>query len=114
MHSTTPAENFAVARLLEAGGVLEAMSDAHGRHDVPVALLTTAIAGACRADGLAACWGRLPAGTTRRSALIALKRAGRQCDRSYKNAMNVKAADKTHVGAWDGDETAQNVAERPR
>jgi len=28
--------------------------------------------------------------------------------------MNVKAAEKTHVGAWDGDETAQNVAERPR
>jgi len=23
--------------------------------------------------------------------------------------MNIKAADKTHVGAWDGDETAQNV-----
>ena len=28
--------------------------------------------------------------------------------------MNVKDADKAHVGAWDGDETAQNVAERPR
>ena len=36
------------------------------------------------------------------------------CDRNCKNARNVKDADKTHVGAWDGVETAQNVAERPR
>ena len=42
---------FAVARLLEAGGVLEAISDAHGRHDVPVALPTTANAGDCHVDG---------------------------------------------------------------
>ena len=103
-----------MARLLEAGGVLEAMSDAHGRHDVPVALLTTAIAGACRADGLAACWGRLPAGIMRHCAIIALKRAGRRAIAAARMPMNVKDADKAHVGAWDGDETAQNVAERPR
>ena len=66
-------KNFAVARLLEAGGVLEAISDAHGRHDVPVALPTTANAGDCHVDGLVACWARLPAGTTRQCAIIALK-----------------------------------------
>ena len=41
MHSTTLAENFAAARLLDAGGVLEAINDAHRRHGVPVALPTT-------------------------------------------------------------------------
>jgi len=107
-------ENFAVARLLEAGGVLEAISDAHGHHDVPVALPTTASAGDCHVDGLAACWARLPAGTTRQCAIIALKRAGRRAIAAARMPMNVKDADKTHVGAWNGVETAQNVAERPR
>ena len=114
MHSTTPAENFRRARLLEAGGVLEAMSDAHGRHDVPVALPTTASAGDCHVDGLAACWGRLPTGTMRHCAIIALKRAGRRAIATARMPMNVKDADKTHVGAWDGVETAQNVGERAR
>ena len=98
---------FAVARLLEAGGVLEAMSDAHGHHDVPVALPTTAGAGDCHVDGLAACWGRLLAGTLRHCAIIALKRAGRRAIATARMPMNVKDADKTHVGAWDGVETAQ-------
>ena len=102
-------KNFAVARLMEAGGVLEAISDAHGHHDVPVALPTTANAGDCHVDGLAACWGRLPAGTMRHCAIIVLKRAGRRAIATARMPMNVKDADKTHVGAWDGVETAQNV-----
>ena len=102
-------KNFAVARLLEAGGVLAAISDARGRHDVPVALPTTANAGDCHVDGLAACWGRLPAGTMRHCAIITLKRAGRRAIATARMPMNVKDADKTHVGAWDGVETAQNV-----
>ena len=69
MHFTTPAENFAAARLLDAGGVLEAVYDAHRRHDVPVALPTTVNAGAYHVDGLAACWGRVPIGTVRHCAI---------------------------------------------
>ena len=102
-----PAEIFAVARLLEAGGVLAAISDARGRHDVPVALPTTANAGDCHVDGLAACWGRLPAGTMRHCAIITLKRAGRRAIATARMPMNVKDADKTHIGAWDDVETAQ-------
>ena len=47
-------------------------------------------------------------------AIIALKQAGRRAIATARMPMNVKDADKAHVGAWDGDETAQNVAERPR
>ena len=52
--------------------------------------------------------------SVRFSAIIALKRAGRRAIAAARMPMNVKDADKAHVGAWDGDETAQNVAERPR
>ena len=38
-----------------AGGVLEAVNDAHRRHGVPVALPTTVNAGAYHVDGLACC-----------------------------------------------------------
>jgi len=61
--------NFAAGRLLDAGGVLEAINDAHGRHGVPVALLTAVNAGAYNVDGLAACWGRVPIGTVRHCAI---------------------------------------------
>ena len=83
-------KNFAVARLMEAGGVLEAISDAHGHHDVPVALPTTVKAGDCHVYGLATCWGRLTAETLRHCAIIALKRAGRPCDRSCKKRKNAQ------------------------
>ena len=62
--------NFAAGRLLDAGGVLEAINDAHGRHGVPVALLTAVNAGAYNVDGLAACWGRVPIGTVRQHCAI--------------------------------------------
>ena len=107
-------KNFAVARLLEAGGVLAAISDARGRHDVPVARPTTANAGDCHVDGLAACWGRLLAGTLRHCAIIALKRAGRRAIATARMPMNVKDADKTHVEAWDGDKTSQNAPDDER
>ena len=77
---------FAVARLLEAGGVLEAISDAHGHHDVPVALPTTANAGACHVDGYAACWGRLPIGTVRHCAIYRVEMSRSPCDRSCNNS----------------------------
>ena len=92
---------------MDAGGVLEAVNDAHGRHGVPVALLTAVNAAAYHVDGLAACWGRLLAGTLRHCAIIALKRAGRRAIATARMPMNVKDADKTHIGAWDGVETAQ-------
>ena len=84
VHSTTPAENFRRGTAL--GGVLEAINDAHGRHDVPVARPTTANAGDCHVDGLVACWARLPAGTTRQCAIIALKRAGRRAIATARSA----------------------------
>ena len=62
-------QKFAAGRLLDAGGVLEAINDAHGRHGVPVALLTAVNAGAYNVDGLAACWGRVPIGTVRHCAI---------------------------------------------
>ena len=62
-------KNFAAGRLLNAGGVLEQINDAHGRHGVPVALLTAVNAGAYNVDGLAACWGRVPIGTVRHCAI---------------------------------------------
>ena len=90
------------------------MNDAHGRHDVPVALPTTANAGDCHVDGSCCVLGP-PA--SRNHAPVRDYRAETSrtpCDRSCKNARDVKDEDKAHVGAWDGDETAQNVAERPR
>ena len=60
---------FAVARLLDADGVLEAGNDAHRRRSVPVALPTTVNAGAYHVAGLAACWGRVPIGTVRHCAI---------------------------------------------
>ncbi len=66
-------KKFAAARLLDAGGVLEANNDAHGRHGVPVALPTTVNAGAYHGDGLAACWGRLPSEPCAIARFIALK-----------------------------------------
>jgi len=82
------------------------LEDAHGR---------LAFLWRCRQCGrvpcsdLATCWGRLPAETMHHCAIIALKRAGRPCDQEAETSMNVNDADKTHVGAWDRDGTAQNV-----
>ena len=58
---------------MDAGGVLEAINDAHGRHGVPVALLTAVNAGAYNVDGLAACWGRVPIEPCAIAWFIALK-----------------------------------------
>jgi hypothetical protein len=107
-------KNFAVARLLEAGGVLEAISDAHGRHDVPVALPTTANAGDCHVDGSCCVLGP-PA--SRNHAPVRDYRAETsrtQCDRSCKNARERQGCRQGARRRLDGDETAQNVAERPR
>ena len=107
-------KNFAVARLLEAGGVLEAMSDAHGRHDVPVALQTTSNGGAYHVDGLAACWGRLPIGTVRHCAIYCVETSRSRAIAAARMLMNTTLADKTHVGAEYGDETAQNAPDDGR
>ena len=114
MHSSTPAENFAAARLLDAGGVLDAVYDAHRRHDVPVALPTTVNAGAYHVDGLAACWGRVPIGTVRPLRDLSLQRGGARAIAAANDSMNITLADKTHVEAWDGDETSQNVPDDER
>ena len=58
---------------MDAGGVLEANNAAHGRHGVPVALLTAVNAGAYNVDGLAACWGRVPIEPCTIAWFIALK-----------------------------------------
>ena len=114
MHFTTPAENFAAARLLDAGGVLEAVNDAHRRHGVPVALPTTVNAGAYHVDGLAACWGRLPIGTMRHCAIYCVETSRSRAIAAARMLMNTTLADKTHVDAWDGDETSQNVPDDER
>ena len=36
------------------------------------------------------------------------------CDRSCKNAHDINLAAKTHVEAWDGDETSQNAPDDER
>ena len=99
---------------MDAGGVLEAVNDAHGRHGVPVALLTAVNAAAYHVDGLAACWGRLPIGTVCHCAIYRVEMSRSPCDRSCKNALDINLADKTHVDAWDGDETSQNVPDDER
>ena len=99
---------------MDAGGVLEAVYDAHRRHDVPVALPTTVNAGAYHVDGLAACWGRVPIGTVRHCAIYHVEMSRSPCDRSCKNAHDISLAAKTHVDAWDDDETSQNVPDDER
>ena len=89
MHFTTPAENFAAARLLDAGGVLEAVYDAHRRHDVPVALPTTVNAGAYHVDGLAACWGRVPIGTVRHCVIYRCNEQEPVRSQLRNNSMNI-------------------------
>ena len=107
-------KNFAAGRLLDAGGVLEPINDAHGRHGVPVALPTTVNAGAYHVDGLAACWGRLPIGTVRHCAIYCVETSRSRAIAAARMLMNTTLADKTHVDAWDGDETSQNVPDDER
>ena len=81
---------------------------------VPVALPTTVNAGDCHVGGLATCWGRLPAGTMRHCAIIALKRAGRPCDRSCKKCKNVHERQRCRQDARRRLGRQRDGSERPR
>ena len=60
-------------------------------------------------DGLAACWGRLPIGTVRHCAIYCVETSRSRAIAAARMLMNTTLADKTHVEAWDADETSQNV-----
>ena len=70
--------------------------------------------GAYHVDGLAACWGRLSIGNMRHCAIYRVEMRRSPCDRSCKNAHDINLAAKTHVEAWDGDETSQNAPDDER
>ena len=114
MHSSTPAENFAAVRLLDAGGVLEAINDAPRTSWRSCGAADDHQCGAYHVDGLAACWGRLSIGNMRHCAIYRVEMRRSPCDRSCKNAHDINLAAKTHVEAWDGDETSQNAPDDER
>ncbi len=45
---------------------------------------------------------------------LSLQRAGARAIAAANDSMNITLADKTHVEAWDGDETSQNVPDDER
>ena len=76
-------KNFAAARLLDAGGVLEANNDAHGRHGVPVARPTTVNAGAYpgTTETVLLHAGPPTVGTMRHCAIYRVEMSRSPCDR---------------------------------
>ena len=58
--------------------------------------------------------GPLSVGNMRHSAMYHVEMSRSPCDRSCKNAHDINLADKTHVEAWDGDETSQNAPDDER
>ena len=53
-------------------------------------------------------------GTMRHCAIYHVEMSRSPCDRSCKNAHDISLAAKTHVDAWDDDETSQNVPDDER
>ena len=76
-------KKFAAARLLDAGGVLEANNDAHGRHGVPVARPTTVNAGAYpgTTETVLLHAGPPTVGTMRHCAIYRVEMSRSPCDR---------------------------------
>ena len=50
----------------------------------------------------------------RHCAIYRVEMSRSPCDRSCKNAHDINLAAKTHVDAWDDDETSQNVPDDER